>query len=927
MPRDPDGGPDRERNRPRGGALARQFRSVGLVLALVVVALLGRLTDLTGFLDRALSDVRSGIVSHDVGGDLVLVDIDARSLATLGVWPWPRSLHGRLVTEAARLGAARLAFDVDFSSRSPSETEDQAFASALAATRMEIFLAAFAQSAGGESGGKIVSLPIASLSEHTWPAAVSARPDRDGAVRRFPYSIENGAEVIDSLPALLSGRSGKGDFGIDYAIDHRRIPHVSFVDLVEGRVDRSHIEGRTLIVGATAVELHDFFPAPHGGVVFGTSILALATETLVQKREISPFAVPAALQIGLVALFALLVLRRLRLRRALFSVYAVGLSVEVVAVVLRETVCTDVATAGVQLLLFTAAMARIEREFGLRRMLLWIRSLEVRNRDVMIDRLVDEGFDAIVVLDHLDVVVRINGKAEALLKRTVGQPIGGVSPAVTAAVAKVRANRDHPVARVDVQFEHRVDGEIRILEAGLSPYAVHRAGDEAEVGAADVYVCITLRDVTEREKAQEHIRQLALTNQVTGRPNRNALDGWLADGGAARGFLIVFGLDRFRRFNELLGYHNADAILAEVARRLDAACGDHARVAHIGADQFAVLSADDGPDPVDEARRLLAIVTEPMAVADHRLAITLCGGIALGAPGLAPTEMFGRAERALREAKVRGAGSVSCFDADMETQRLKRLAIEFGFQKALDEDQFYTVYQPQVSLETGLIVGVEALIRWRHPTEGEISPALFIPIAEETGLIHKLGKYVMNRACRDAVLWPKPITVAVNVSPLQFQTGDLAATVFAVLDETGLPTARLQLELTESAFVGDGAELRAEFDVLKARGISFALDDFGTGYSSMSHLTRFPISKIKIDRSFVIGLPDDEASMAVLRSIMALADGLGAHTIAEGIEFEAQAAILRQLGCEEGQGFLYSRGIVHRDLCDLLRAEPRRLSA
>lgn len=917
VPRPLDQVPDREPRRGRSGSPARALlNGLALFVALLAVTLFGRASDLTNFLQRTIGDLRSGVLTHGVGNDLLLVDIDARSLASLGVWPWPRSLHGRLVQESSRLGAARVAFDIDFSTHSPKAEEDEAFAAALAASKAEILLAAFVQSAGGASGEHIVSMPIAALSAHGWPAAVNARPDRDGAVRRFPFAITDGKEEIASLPALLSGRSGQGDFGIDYAIDDRGFPHVSYVDLLEGRVDREHVAGRTLIVGATAVELHDFFPAPRGGVVFGTSILALATETLRQNRETSPYELPPLLEILGVGLLSLLLLRRLGPKAALVTTVGIGLALEVAALAVRETMGSDPATAGIHLLLVTAAAARIQQEFGFSRLLLWIRGLEVRNRDVMIDRLVDEGFDAIVVLDDHDVVVRINRAARDLLGLELGSSVDGLSPVLGEAIRRVRSRDPHATRRVDVQFEHVTDGETRILEAGLSAFTIQRAGETANTPTSGVYVCTTLRDVTERERAQVKIRQLALTNQVTGRPNRNALDAWLNTGGAEAGYLIVLGLDRFRRFNELLGYRNADAILSEVARRLDDA--GLGRVAHIGTDQFAVLVDGDGEEAMATARHLLEVIGHPMAVADHRISVTPCAGIALGEPNLKPSELFGRAERAMRDAKQRGAGSISCFDIEMETQRLKRLAVEFGFQRALDEGEFHTVYQPQVSLTTGRIVGVEALVRWRHPTEGEISPALFVPIAEETGLIHKLGTWVLNRACGDAVLWPKPITVAVNVSPLQLQTGDLAASVLTALETSGLAVERLQLELTESSFVGEGSEMRAEFDLLRERGVSFALDDFGTGYSSMSHLARFPISKIKIDRSFVVGLPNDETSLAILRSIMALAEGIGAHTIAEGIEDEVQAAVLRDLGCEEGQGFLYSRGIGNDELRALL---------
>jgi EAL domain-containing protein (putative c-di-GMP-specific phosphodiesterase class I) len=207
------------------------------------------------------------------------------------------------------------------------------------------------------------------------------------------------------------------------------------------------------------------------------------------------------------------------------------------------------------------------------------------------------------------------------------------------------------------------------------------------------------------------------------------------------------------------------------------------------------------------------------------------------------------------------------------------------------------------------MIGAEALLRWTHPTKGPISPALFIPVAEEMGLIHRLGAWVLATACRDAMSWPDPIKIAVNISSIQFETGDLVAAVRQATQASGLPGGRLEIEITESAFVKESARLKEIFDRLLGMGIRFALDDFGTGYSSLGYLHRFPIAQIKIDQSFVTGIPGDGHAMAILRSIKALAEGLGIRTIAEGVETAEQAEILRILGCDDGQGYLFSRPV------------------
>ncbi|TBW41331.1 EAL domain-containing protein [Siculibacillus lacustris] len=901
----------------------RWARSAILALALIATVPTAERFGLLASFDRALADRRSSVALHEVVGDVVLVDIDARSLSSIGVWPWPRRLHGALVEAAARLGARRIAFDVDFSSRAADPADDAAFAAALAATPVETLLAAFTQPASAGTGDLQASLPIAALLDHAWPVAVNAPTDPDGAVRRFPYTMRIGAETVTSLPALLAGRTAAGTFGIDYTIDRTRFPRISYVDLLEGRVAPAAIAGKTLIVAATAIELHDFFPAPGGGIVFGSTILALATETLLQGRELTALTPPPALEIAIAALLAFAVVPRRRLAGSLALLLGLDLGLEVGAFALAQGLHVMLATAGAHLLIAVVAVSAIQREFGLRRLLLWVRSLEVRNGEAMIDRLVDEGFDAVLVFDDGGRIRRINHRAVALLGLAVDGTVGQLPPSLADAVGAVLGGTADRHARTETQLTVERAGDRRIVDAGISAFDVRRATDRAGLGTPATFVCVTLRDVTEREQAYARIRQLALEDQATGLPNRNAVEARLARPEAgAGGALVLLGLDRFRKINERLGHGIGDRVLNEVAGRLVATVGADGFVARLGADEFAVVVPGDAAAGSELARRLTLEIARPMAIADHRLVLSASAGVAAIDPALPATARLSRAESALRDAKRSGAGSIACFDAAMDTLRRKRLAIEFGFAAALDAGAFEVVYQPQVSLATRQLIGVEALVRWTHPTEGPISPALFVAVAEETGMIHRLGAFVLERACRDAMTWPRPITVAVNVSPIQFQTGDLVAIVERALAVSGLAPTRLQLEMTESAFVHDGDTLRASFDTLTGRGITFALDDFGTGYSSLSHLTRFPISKIKIDRAFVTDVPADETSMAVLRSVMALAEGLGAETIAEGIETEVQARVLTDLGCRQGQGFLFSRGVAAPAIAALMRPEP-----
>jgi EAL domain-containing protein (putative c-di-GMP-specific phosphodiesterase class I) len=255
---------------------------------------------------------------------------------------------------------------------------------------------------------------------------------------------------------------------------------------------------------------------------------------------------------------------------------------------------------------------------------------------------------------------------------------------------------------------------------------------------------------------------------------------------------------------------------------------------------------------------------------------------------------------------------VLVFTPALQMESNERRQFERELEHALQSDQFELAYQPQIDVRSGQLVGVEALLRWRHPVMGNVSPARFIPVAEEMGLIGRLGFWVMNRACRDAASWPVRIKVAVNVSALQFRTRDVLADVQDALAASLLPANRLEIEITESAFVDEVDRLHSTLNSLQDLGIRFALDDFGTGYSSLAYLHRFPISKIKIDQSFVRGLPDDAQAIAVLRSIQVLASDLGIKTIAEGVETTEQLKCLDLFGCNQVQGYLYARPIFMR---------------
>lgn len=908
----------------------RLARSAGALVLVAAAVLLASVSDLSRSLDDRISELRFRFGERDPSGEIVLVDIDAKSLAEIGVWPWPRHLHGDLVKAAERSGAARLAFDVDFSASSVPG-EDRAFAAALSQTNVETFLAGFVQQDSTAGAELRTSLPIDALLENSWPAMVNIPIDADGRIRRFPFALDASGEVLQSMPSVLSNQDGKeGVFGIDYSISARTLPHVSYSDLLNGRLDGGALTGKTLIVGATALELHDLFPVPVHGIVSGSTIIALATETLLQNRALSGLELPWPLLAAL-GCVALLAIRCFSVRWTLGLLVGAGLCAEALALYLQHEQTVVLATASLHFMLAGMAIWALVREFDLRRILLWVARLQTKNSGSVLERVIDDGFDAVVIFDHEGRVMRFNRKACELLDLPAMQRLESLPPKIVDDVRttlEVFQRGDQPSGRSFQPFYCSLNKEEQVLEYTIAPFWMDAINEwEGKAIGASAHACLTLRDVTERHRAQNRMRFMALHDSLTGLANRRALEEHLdevlrtaPDGG---GFaLFCFDLDRFKGVNDALGHSTGDKVLVEVGRRAKATLAEAALVARIGGDEFAALLSANSLEAAQNKAVLLAkAIDQPFLVSGHRISIGASVGISWWDGGSATaTSVMRHGDIALYRAKRSSTQQVVAFKPFMDEDRLARLELEHDLSGAFEKMEFEVVYQPQFRLDTRELVGAEALLRWKHAVKGIVSPVQFIPVAEEMGLIHRLGSWVLEAACCEAMRWEKPIKIAVNVSALQFETGDLVGAVRHALEASKLPPGRLELEITESAFVGESDKLKGIFDQLLAIGVTFSLDDFGTGYSSLGYLHRFPVSKIKIDRSFVTEIPKSGHSMAVLRSIRALADGLGLRTIAEGIETNEQAEALRILGCDDGQGFLFSKPVDAATISRLLRS-------
>jgi diguanylate cyclase (GGDEF)-like protein/PAS domain S-box-containing protein len=521
--------------------------------------------------------------------------------------------------------------------------------------------------------------------------------------------------------------------------------------------------------------------------------------------------------------------------------------------------------------------------------------------------------------------------AEVLLGNTVAD----VMPADAAAVcmAALREANDKGFS-TGKQLELPVEAGRRWFELSVA----HKASGPGEKAR----FIVLSRDITERKEAESRIFKLAYFDGLTGLPNRQffleRLERDIGRAGHHGDMLAVLflDLDGFKGINDTLGHGAGDLILQWTAERLRAGLRPsdlvarteivetEVELARLGGDEFSVLLPNLGhsEDAMIVAHRIRTQMARPFDLEGREVVLTASIGIAIYPDdGTDAETLLKHADTAMYHAKDEGRDNCQYYSKSLTQQALQRLNMTTSLRLALERDEFFLVYQPQFDVATGRVHSVEALIRWRHPEQGLVSPARFIPMAEENGLIVPIGEWVLRSACRDAAGWQREggrLRVAVNLSPVQFRNPGLLASIRAILAETGLAPELLELEVTEGALMEYSEATLATLQALRDGGMQIALDDFGTGYSSMSYLKRLPLHNLKVDQSFVQCLPDDTDSLAIVKAIVSLAKNLGFTVTAEGVETLDQASILKGLDCETLQGYYFSKPIPGNDIVAIL---------
>jgi diguanylate cyclase (GGDEF)-like protein/PAS domain S-box-containing protein len=435
-----------------------------------------------------------------------------------------------------------------------------------------------------------------------------------------------------------------------------------------------------------------------------------------------------------------------------------------------------------------------------------------------------------------------------------------------------------------------------------------------DAGGKPQYLISVIQDITVRKRHEQRIAHMAHHDPLTDLPNRTAFNECIdatvdlsAISGESFGVLCL-DLDRFKEVNDVFGHAVGDKLLSEVAHRLEEAC-QGAFLARVGGDEFTVITPTGAQPSTAEAlaARLGEALDTDIDIDGHPLRVGLTIGVALFPnDGADATTLIANADAALYRAKAQARGSIRFFEPSMDKQLREKRALQQDLRTAIARNELELHYQPQAHINRE-ITGFEALARWHHPSQGMVPPSTFIPLAEESGIIVSLGEWILRTACREAASWPQPLRIAVNLSPVQFQHGDLANLVHTILLETGLSSSRLELEITEGVLIGDFTRAVAILRRLKNLGVRIAMDDFGTGYSSLSYLQSFPFDKIKIDQAFISNLSRNQQSATIIRAVIALGRGLNLPVVAEGVETEEQLKFLANESCNEIQGYILGR--------------------
>lgn len=887
--------------------IGRAHRWPLVALAILALTLVLRAAGSLAPFEHRAADARSRLLQRQVDSDIVLVGIDARSLADLQQWPWPRRYHARLLETIADAEPRRVFVDVDFSAHTSAEDDGLLEAALQRFDRSQIVLPAFLQPDEGVAGNVVYTRPLERLRSHATLGGVNFRPDDDGLIRSMATTWAFDDGNVPSAVALLAGSDSApaGDVPIDYSLSPASFTYISYVDLLAGRIDPAALHGKTVMIGPTALELTDIKAVPVYQALPGVVVQALAAQSL---REGALRAAPLWLNLLTLALLTALAaayfVRNSWRRNLLIGAGATALlcALNVYAYATAHLVLELVPALLIVGGVFLAATIRSLDQETMRSLAY---ALGIRRRDALLGSVAESSADAIMVVGPTGQIEMANAAAAsmfatsreamtgALVSRYVPLPEAATLPATLP-------------GKVIEQEATRNDGTPFPVEITVSPVDVQ----------GEALRTVIVRDISARKLQEQRLQYEATHDSLTDLPNRSALMNHLEvaltrAGPDSRIALLMLDLCRFKEVNDTLGHEVGDQVLREVARRFETVADRGGFVARLGGDEFTLVleQRTRGDDIVEVADILHESLREPIAAAGIAIDVGVSIGIARYPDDANdPATLLRHADVAMYVAKRRQT-PYEMYDPANDRNTVRRLAMVSELRSAIANGQLRLYYQPKINFRTGQCDGVEALMRWPHPEYGFVSPAEFIVLAESTDLIRPLTEWTLACAMEQWLQWRTSglqIRIAVNLSARLLQDTDFVTVLRGLLEKHRVPGEALELEITESAMLYDSERALRVIRDIHSLGIALSIDDFGTGFSSLAYLRVLPVHAVKLDKSFVTHLHERADDRSIVNSTVRMAHELGLKVVAEGVESEWTAQYLADAGYDYGQGYRYS---------------------
>ncbi|MFQ5469609.1 MAG: EAL domain-containing protein [Gammaproteobacteria bacterium] len=904
----------------------RNIISVALVFCITTIL----------FFSGILSSLENGLLDlkfqwtkqRQASNEIVLVEIDTKSLQALPEWPWPRDFYSMLLQRLFENGVNDVVIDIDLSS-SFTYDGDRLLAETLANYGDNIALPIFKQNDTFANDGLTSSItkPLDIFLDHVSLASINVTPDTDGKIRKFDSYDNFGDETIPSVAYYFARDLSNvpKSFYIDYSIDASSIPRVSFIDIFRNKFDSSLIKGKHIIIGATALELKDIINAPVLNAIPGPLLHTLAYESISQDRMLfrtnSTFTV---LILFIVVAITTPLLNRYQWKKGLFICLTGGCAV-IAATTLTQNSFPVIINCvpwivGILLTFFIETFSHIDMQT----ILVSSQRAQIHDQDTLMKSIVDNSFDGIFTITSNGLIKSINPAGESMFKyhatEIIGKNISTIIPELCNSI-------------IDEGYDNAVSlycgtKEVTGIKSTNRNFPLELAITDLNTGNENIFICAA-RDITERKRQTAALEHNATHDELTQLPNRRLLrdrinhtllvnkrhDATLA--------LLVMDLDNFKDINDTLGHHIGDKLLQEVAKRLSGLLRDSDTVARLGGDEFAVLLPEiaNSNDIYTIAEKIVQSIETSFVINDLKLHVGISVGCVISPDhGEDVNTLLQRGDVAMYSAK-RTNLHYATYDFSQDNNSVRQLALRGELKHAIENEELALYFQPKINTRSKQISSVEVLVRWLHPEYGYMPPDEFIPMAEQTGLITPLTKWVLSRAIAQCAIWQNQgtqISVAVNLSAKDLMDSNLPATLNSIIKQNCVDPKMIVLEITESHIMDNPTRALKTLNRLHDMGLKITIDDFGTGYSSLAYIKKLPIDELKIDKSFVTSMATNKSDYAIVRSTIELAHNLDLEVVAEGVETEETFDLLSKLGCDTAQGYLFSKPVPQEDLIEWL---------